>query len=394
MIASMELGTGTGPLRGVRVVEIAGIGPGPHGCQILADLGADVIRVERPGGNGLGVGGVHDLTARGRPSVALDHKRPEAVETVLRLVETADVLVEGMRPGVTERLGLGPDDCLARNPRLVYARMTGWGQSGPLAQASGHDVTYIATAGALFGLGQDHERPHFPGNLLGDFGGGSTYLVIGILAAVLEARTSGHGQVVDAAIVDGTAHLQTMAYGHLAAGLQHADRRATGMLDGGVPFYDVYGTADGRHIAVGPLEAKFYADLCARLAPHLDGRSLPEQFAMDRFAELRETLTATFATRTMADWAEIFEGTDACVAPVLTMVEAAAHPHLAARGTLVERDGVLQPGPAPRFSRTQPSLTTPPAAAPGAQTREALAAWGINDVDDLVADGVAVQQNN
>jgi len=387
---SMQLGQGTGPLKGVRVVEIAGIGPGPHGCQILADLGADVIRVERPGGGGLG-GGPHDLTNRGRPSVALDLKRPEAVETVLRLVETADVLVEGMRPGVAERLGLGPDDCRGRNPRLVYARMTGWGQSGPLAEAAGHDITYIATAGALFGLGQDPDRPHFPMNLLGDFGGGSTYLVIGILAALLEARASGEGQVVDAAIVDGTAHLQTMFYGQLAAGAHRPDRRAGGLLDGGLPFYDVYGTSDGRHVAVGPLEGKFYAELCERLAPYLGERAMPEQYDVARFAEMRETLAATFATRTMAAWAETFEGTDSCVAPILTMTEAAEHPHLVARGTLVEHEGTLQPAPAPRFSRTAATLGAPPAAVPGAQTRDALAAWGIEDVDALIAGGVAIQ---
>jgi alpha-methylacyl-CoA racemase len=310
---------------------------------------------------------------------------------VLRLVETADVLVEGMRPGVTERLGLGPEECLARNPRLVYARMTGWGQDGPLAEAAGHDLTYIATAGALYGLGQDPERPHFPMNLLGDFGGGSTYLVIGVLAALLEARANGAGQVVDAAIVDGTAHLQTMAYGQLAQGIHHADRRVGGMLDGGLPFYDVYGTSDGRHVAVGPLEPKFYADLCARLAPHLGERQMPDQYDPSRFAQMRETLAAVFAARTMAQWSETFEGSDACVAPVLTLTEAAEHPHLAARGTLVEHGGVLQPAPAPRFSRTPPSLTTPPAAVAGADTREALAAWGIEDVDRLLADGVAVQ---
>ncbi|SFC13218.1 alpha-methylacyl-CoA racemase [Nocardioides terrae] len=387
-----QLGQGTGPLRGVRVVEIAGIGPGPHGCQILADLGADVIRVERPGGGRLG-GGPHDLTNRGRPSVALDLKRPEAVQTVLRLAESADVLVEGMRPGVAERLGLGPDDCRARNPRLVYARMTGWGQDGPLAGAAGHDITYIATAGALFGLGQDADRPHFPMNLLGDFGGGSTYLVIGILAALLEARTSGEGQVVDAAIVDGTAHLQTMFYGQLAGGTHHADRRMSGVLDGGLPFYDVYATSDRRHVAVGPLERQFYAELCERLRPFLGDREMPGQFDMTRFGEMRETLAATFATRTMAEWAETFEGTDSCVAPVLTLIEAAEHPHLAARGTLVEHEGLLQPAPAPRFSRTPPTLGAPPAAAAGAHTREALAAWGIDDVDALIDDGIAVEAN-
>src|SRR3954454_2042494 len=244
-----ELGHGTGPLRGIRVVELAGIGPGPHACMILADLGADVIRVDRPGGQPL-TGGPRDFLNRGRPSVALDLKHPDGVATVLRLVETADVLVEGLRPGTTERLGVGPDEWLARHPRLVYGRMTGWGQDGPLARTAGHDLGYIAITGALFGLGQDQSRPHFPGNLVGDFGGGSTYLVIGILAAVLESRLSGEGQVVDAAIVDGTAHLNAMATGFLAGGL-YREERASNLLAGGSPFYDVYETADGKPLAVG-----------------------------------------------------------------------------------------------------------------------------------------------
>ena len=385
---SVRLGRGTGPLKGVKVVELAGIGPGPHACTILADLGADVIRIDRPGGPSLG-GGSLDLTNRGRPSVALDLKEPRAVETVLRLVEDADMLVEGLRPGATERLGLGPEDCLARNPRLVYGRMTGWGQGGPLAQSAGHDMTYIATAGALFGLGQDPARPHFPMNLLGDFGGGSTYLVIGLLAALLEARVSGRGQVVDAAIVDGAAHLQTMAYGHLASGIMH-ERRAAGLLDGGMPFYDVYETADRRHLAVGPIEPQFWATMAELLAPYAVSE-LPGQNDLARHGELKKILTETFLTKTMAEWAAIFEGTDACVAPVLTMTEAAEHPHLKARGTLVEKDGVLQPAPAPRFSRTTPTLTTPPPAIAGQDTRAALAAWGIDDVDDLIEAGVAVQ---
>ncbi|MFT4263370.1 MAG: CaiB/BaiF CoA-transferase family protein [Nocardioides sp.] len=389
-----ELGRGTGPLKGVRVVEIAGIGPGPHACTILADLGADVIRVERPGGNALG-GGAHDLTNRGRPSVALDLKSPEAIETVLRLVETADVLVEGLRPGVTERLGLGPDACLGRNPRLIYGRMTGWGQDGPLAHTAGHDLTYIATSGALFNLGQDPGRPQFPLNLAGDFGGGSTYLVIGVLAALLEARTSGQGQVVDAAIVDGISHLSTMSYAHLRLGALNADRRAAGLLDGGMPYYSTYECSDGRHVAVGPIEPQFYAELGRLLGPYLpppfDAAELPGQWDFDRLDELREILTATFRTRTMAEWAETFEGTDACVAPVLTLTEAADHPHLRARGTLVEVDGVLQPAPAPRFSRTPATLTTPPPTAPGQHTVEALTAWGITGVDGLVESGAAVQ---
>ena len=249
----------TGPLSGVRVVELAGIGPGPHACMVLADLGADVIRVDRPGGQ-FGSGGRHDYLTRGRPNVALDLKHPDAVATVLRLVESADVLVEGLRPGVTERLGLGPDDCLARNPRLVYGRMTGWGQTGPLAQTAGHDLTYLAVAGTLYGLGQEPARPHFPANLLGDFGGGSTYLVVGILAALVQARVSGQGQVVDAAIVDGVAHLNAMYAGHLAAGLAQ-DRRDVNLLGGGAPYYDVYETADGRHLAVAALEPQFYEAL-------------------------------------------------------------------------------------------------------------------------------------
>ncbi|QBX55547.1 CoA transferase [Nocardioides seonyuensis] len=377
-------GQGTGPLRGVRVVELAGIGPGPHACMIMADLGADVIRVDRPGGGFLNVG-KYDVLNRGRPSVALDLKNPEAVETVLRLVESADVLVEGLRPGVTERLGLGPDDCWARNPKLVYGRMTGWGQDGPWSQVAGHDMNYIAITGALHGLGQDRSRPHFPGNLVGDFGGGSTYLVIGVLAALLEVRTSGRGQVVDAAIVDGTAHLNAMASMLRAVGAA-SDRRASGLLDGGTPYYDIYETADGKHLSVGALEPQFYAELVRLL--ELD---LPDRDDLANLPVIREALTARFKERTQAEWAELFDGTDACVAPIIPLGEAAEHPHLAARGTLVERDGIVQPAPAPRFSRTAPTLGPPPAPAPGADTRVALAAWGIDDVDGLIERGVATQ---
>jgi alpha-methylacyl-CoA racemase len=378
-----ELGQGTGPLRGVKVVEVAGIGPGPHACMILADLGADVIRIDRPGG-GMFASGRADLLNRGRPSVALDLKQPAAVETVLRLVEGADVLVEGMRPGAAERLGLGPDECHARNPRLVYGRMTGWGQDGPWAHAAGHDMNYIAITGALHGLGQDRDRPHFPSNLLGDFGGGSTYLVIGILAALVEARTSGRGQVVDAAIVDGTAHLNAMASTFAAVGLD-SGQRASGLLDGGTPWYDVYETADGRHVSVGALEPQFWADLVARI-----GVELPDRDDPANHATIRGALTRRFREKTQAEWSEVFDGTDACVAPVVPLSEAPHHPHLAARGTFVERDGVTQPAPAPRFSRTGASLGAPPAL-PGEHTREALAAWGIDDVDALLADGAATQ---
>jgi alpha-methylacyl-CoA racemase len=382
----VDLGQGAGPLRGVKVVEIAGIGPGPHACMILADLGADVIRVERPGGQLLS-GGATMLLNRGRPSVALDLKQPEAAATVLALVEDADLLVEGMRPGVAERLGIGPEQCHAVNPRLVYGRMTGWGQDGPLAQAAGHDLNYISVAGALFGMGQTPDRPQFPANLVGDFGGGSTYLVIGLLAALLEARASGAGQVVDAAIVDGAAHLNTMTSAFLASG-GYEERRGANLLDGGVPFYDVYETSDGRHVSVGALEPQFYATLIGMLG--LEGTA-PGQAELDRYDELRTLLTDTFKQKTQAEWVELFEGTDACVAGVIPVSEAPQHPHLRARGTFVEHEGLMQPRPAPRFSRTGTALSLPPAPVAGTHTREALTAWGIDDVDGLIERGVAVQ---
>lgn len=382
----IQLGRGTGPLRGLRILEIAGIGPGPHACMILADLGADVIRIERPGGQPLS-GGPHDLLNRGRPSVALDLKAPAAVATVLDLVERADVLVEGMRPGVAERLGLGPTKCQDRNPRLVYGRMTGWGQYGPLAQAAGHDMNYIAIAGALHGLGQDKSRPHFPANLVGDFGGGSTYLVIGILAALLEVRTSGLGQVVDAAIVDGTAHLNAMTAGFLSSG-SYREERAANTLDGGVPYYDIYETADGKHLSVGALEPQFYAQLISILG--IEGVA-PDRDDAAMAGELRQLIATTIASRSQSEWAAIFDGTDACVAPIVPLSEAVEHPHMKAREVFVNRDGLTQPAPAPRFSRTVPSLTTPPPHQPGQDTRSALLAWGISYVDNLISTGAAVQ---
>ena len=376
-----ELGRGTGPLRGVKVVEVAGIGPGPHACMILADLGADVIRIERPGGDMFGAGR-HDVLTRGRPSVALDLKRAESVAAVLDLVEGADVLVEGMRPGAIERLGLGPEDCHERNPRLVYGRMTGWGQDGPWSRTAGHDLNYVAITGALHGLGQDPARPHFPTNLVGDFGGGSTYLVIGILAALLEARISGQGQVVDAAIVDGTAHLNAMASTFASMGL--ASGRGSGLLDGGTPYYDLYETADGQHMSVGPLEPQFYAELVRLLQLDLPDRNDPAHLPA-----IRAALTARFKERSQAEWSELFDGTEACVAPVVPLADAPHHPHLAARGTFVARDEITQPAPAPRFSRTPASLGMAPGG-PGAHTRDALNAWGI-DADVLIASGAATQ---
>jgi alpha-methylacyl-CoA racemase len=288
---------------------------------------------------------------------------------------------------VAERLGIGPEQCQAVNPRLVYGRMTGWGQEGPLAQAAGHDINYISVAGALFGMGQTPDRPQFPANLVGDFGGGSTYLVIGLLAALLEARVSGEGQVVDAAIVDGVAHLNAMTSAFLASGGYH-ERRGANLLDGGVPFYDVYETSDGKHVSVGALEPQFFTALLRTLGLE---DSAPGQADLERYDELRSLLTDTFRQRTQAEWVELFEGSDACVAGVIPVSEAAGHPHLAARGTFVEHEGLVQPQPAPRFSRTAATLGLPPSPAAGAHTREALTAWGVRDVDGLIDRGIAVQ---
>jgi len=368
-----------GPLQGLRVVELAGIGPAPFAAMLLADLGADVVRVDRPGApSPFGRADV-DLLTRGRRSVAVDLKHPDGAGTVLALAERADVLLEGFRPGVTERLGIGPDACLARNPRLVYGRMTGWGQEGPLAHTAGHDVGYIAVTGALHAIGRAGGPPQVPVNLLGDFGGGAMYLVVGVLAALLESRTSGRGQVVDAAIVDGTAHLSTMLLGMLAGGLWQ-DRRGVNLLDTGVPWYDVYETADGGHVAVGALEPQFHAQLLDRLG--LTDVAPPRADP----AALRALLTGTFRSRTRDEWTAVFEGSDACVAPVLSYAEAREHPHLRARGTYVESHGVVQPAPAPRFSRTPGVLDRPPPE-PGQHTREALADWGVTGVDGLFASG-------
>ncbi|MEV6288713.1 CaiB/BaiF CoA-transferase family protein [Kribbella sp. NPDC051770] len=371
-----------GPLRGVKVVELAGIGPAPFACMLLAELGADVLRVERPGG-GLAMGPPeYELVNRGRRSVALDLKRPEAIDAVLQLVGQADILVEGFRPGVAERLELGPEDCWAVNERLVYGRMTGWGQDGPLAQSAGHDIDYLGLSGALHAIGRAGGPPQVPANLLGDFAGGSLYLVIGVLAALTEARLSGRGQVVDAAIVDGSAHLTTMLLGALASGVWKQER-GTNLLDTGAPFYDVYETADGKHMGVGAIEPKFYDELIGLL-----GISPPDRYDVASWPELREQLAAAFAGKTQAEWTEVFDGTDACVAPVLPL--AGEHPHLAARGVFVERDGIRQAAPAPRFSRTPSELGRPPSR-PGEHTREALAEWGVTDVDDLLRSGAAVQ---
>lgn len=376
----------SGPLHGVRVVELVGIGPGPFAAMMLADLGADVIRVDRPGGGALQVAPPErDIMGRGRASVAIDLKNPRGVELVLDLVAKADILLEGFRPGVTERLGLGPDPCHERNPALVYGRMTGWGQDGPLSQTAGHDVNYVSVAGGLDPIGRAGGPPQIPLNLLGDFGGGALYLVAGVLAALTHARATGEGQVVDAAITDGVAHLLAMTVTMQQNGSWNP-ARGTNLLDSGAPFYDVYETSDGRYMSVGPLEPQFYAAFQKALG--LD--DLPGQYEIARWGELRDQLTSTFRTRTQAEWTATFDGTDACVAPVVPLHEAPQHPHNAARGTYVEHHGMVQPAPAPRFSATPATLTTPPSK-PGADTREALVAWGVDDVDSLITDQVAVQ---
>ena len=360
-----------GPLVGLKVVELAGIGPGPHAAMILADLGADVVRIDRPvGGLQLGVPGAPDPMLRGRRRVAADLKDPAGRDRVLRLAERADVLLEGYRPGVTERLGVGPDACHARNPRLVYARMTGWGQDGPLARRAGHDINYISLTGALHAIGRAGERPVPPLNLVGDFGGGSMLLVVGVLAALWEAQRSGRGQVVDAAMVDGVSVLSQMFWGLLG---QRAwiDEPDSNLLDGHAPFYDTYTCSDGRHVAVGSLEPQFYAALLAGLG--LADAELPAQHDRARWPELRARFTAAFATRTRDEWAAVFADTDACVTPVLAFGEAAAHPHLVARAAIVERDGMAQAAPAPRFSRT--ATTTPAAATAAEDVESVLADW-------------------
>ena len=319
---------GNGPLHDVRVIELAGIGPGPHAAMLLADLGADVVRVQRPGGL-TPEGQVGDQLLRGRRIVEVDLKDPAGRDTVLDLVAGADVLLEGFRPGVTERLGLGPQDCAARNPRLVYGRMTGWGQEGPWAPRAGHDINYISVTGVLGAIGRVGERPVPPLNLAGDFGGGSMFLVVGVLAALQERSRSGEGQVVDAAMVDGVNALAQMMWSFRASG-QWSDERGTNLLDTGAPFYDTYACADGGHLAVGSIEPQFYAQLLAGLG--LDPAALPGQFDRDRWPELRAALTDAIAARTRDEWAEVFDGTDACVTPVLSWAEATSHPHMAGAG--------------------------------------------------------------
>ena len=364
-----------GPLKGMKIVELAGIGPGPMCAMLLADLGATVLRVDRKQPVELGTPRPlkYNLLLRNRKSIALDLKKPAAIELVLKLVAGADALIEGFRPGVAERLGLGPDVCSKHNPRLVYGRMTGWGQDGPLASAAGHDLNYIALTGALHAIGREGEPPTPPLNLLGDYAGGSLYLAMGMLAAIIEARQSGQGQVVDAAIVDGTASLMTSIYGMYAGGLSSLER-GTNVLDSGAHFYDVYECADGEWISVAPIEGRFHEELLRRL--EIAPEAIGEQRDRKNWARAKAVLAAKFRTRTRDEWCKLLEGSDACFAPVLSMAEAPRHPHLAARGTFVDIDGVTQPAPAPRFSRT---VTEKPTAPEPPDAQGALEAWLSTD---------------
>lgn len=363
-----------GPLSGLRIVELAGVGPGPMCAMLLADLGADVIRIERTKPSELGVQRPlrYNLTLRSRPAVALDLKSADGKETVLRLVDRADALIEGFRPGVTERLGLGPDACFKRNPRLIYGRITGWGQVGPLAKAAGHDLNYIALTGALAAIGRKDGPPTPPLNLVGDFGGGSLYLALGILSALYERNISGKGQVVDAAIIDGAASLMTQFYGMAAAGLW-SSARGSNALDSGAPFYDVYQCADGRFISVAPIEHKFLQELVERM--NLPGGSADLARDQTRWPELRVLLEREFRSQPLQHWCELLEGFDTCAAPVLGIEEAPTHDHIKMRQTLIDVAGVTQPAPAPRFSRTPAATPTPPQPIEHAEKSQALKAW-------------------
>jgi alpha-methylacyl-CoA racemase len=369
-----------GPLSGFKVIEIAGIGPGPFCTMLLADMGAEVVRIERIGGNDI-LGQRHDVLARGRRSAAFDLKNPAATEAVLKLIDKADALVEGFRPGVMERLGLGPELCLKRNPKLVFGRMTGWGQSGPLADRAGHDINYIALSGTLHAIGG--EAPVVPLNLVGDFGGGGMLLGFGIVCALLEAQRSGLGQVVDAAMTDGSALLMAMIYSLKGNGFW-SNNRGDNFFDGGYPLYGSYRCADGKWLAIGPLEAQFHALFLDMLG--IDDPELRRPSDKARWPELRERLGKVLATKSRDEWCAFFEGSDACVAPVLDLDEAPAHPHNQARQAFVERDGVMQPAPAPRFSRTEPTLSDPPPKA-GEHTRQVLADWGFSpaEIEELAA---------
>jgi alpha-methylacyl-CoA racemase len=373
----------SGPLAGIRIIEIAGIGPGPFAGFMLADLGADIVKIDRPENAGLGDPSTPpgDLLQRGKRSIAVDLKSAEGTEVVLQLAEKADGLFEPFRPGVAERLGIGPDVALARNPKLVYGRMTGWGQDGPYAPTAGHDINYISLAGALFHFGRKGEAPIFPMNMVGDFGGGGMLLAYGMLAGLLHASRTGEGQVVDAAMVDGAASLMMMFHAFRAMGIFDENARGENLLDSGAHFYDVYECADGEYVSIGSIEPQFYAELLKHTA--LEGAELPHQMDKREWGSMKERLAAIFKAKTRDEWCEIMEGTDVCFAPVLRMSEAAAHPHNVHRGTFIERDGIVQPAPSPRFSATPGEVQRSPAHA-GQHTDEVLGEWlGID------GDGVA-----
>ena len=371
-----------GPLSGVKVVELAGIGPGPFCAMLLADLGADVVRVDRMTQVDLGIDRRRQFSVlnRSRRSVSVDLKNPDGVETVLKLVEGADALIEGFRPGVTERLGLGPEECLARNPKLVYGRMTGWGQEGPLAHAAGHDINYIALTGALHAIGSA-DKPSPPLNLVGDFGGGGIYLAFGVCAALLEAKTSGEGQIVDAAMTEGAASLMASIYGMHASG-HWSDQREDNVLDGGSYYYGVYETSDGKFVSIGSIEGKFHDELLQLTG--LQDASTEERNDQSGWPEKKDRMAEVIKSKTRDEWDDIMLGSDVCYAPVLDLSEAPSHPHNVARGSFVEVDGVVQPAPAPRFSRTPGEVQMPPPS-PGQHTAEVLTDWGfsVEDVEKL-----------
>ena len=379
-----------GPLAGLRIVEFAGLGPAPFACMLLADLGAELIRIDRPGNSALGPSGAPgDVMNRGRRAIVLNLKQPEGVELALRLVAGADALVEGFRPGVMEKLGLGPTVCAARNKGLVYARMTGWGQDGPLAHAAGHDLNYIALSGALAAIGRRDSGPVPPLNLVGDFGGGSLYLAFGICAALLERGRSGQGQVLDVAISDGVASLMAPLFAFHSVGLWNAQRQDN-MLDGGAPFYDSYECADGEWITIGSIETQFYQELADKLGEDLGEADLMQRLDRAEWPRRKAQLAGIFRRRTRAEWCELLEGSDVCFAPVLSMAEAPDHPHNRARGAFVERDGVVQPTPTPNFSRSGCALPAPPPK-PGADTRALLGELGCaeDEIEALLAAGIA-----
>lgn len=364
-----------GPLKGIKIVEIGSIGPGPFCAQMLADMGADVIRIDRRGTRGEMIGDKYNILHRNRRSVTVDLKKKEGVETVLKLIEKADALIEGFRPGVTERLGIGPVVSLKRNPRLIYGRMTGWGQDGPLSEAAGHDINYISLSGALHAIGGKDQNPVPPLNLVGDFGGGGLILAFGVVCALLEVKRSGKGQVIDASMVDGSAALMGMFYGFHAAG-GWSDKRGTNMLDSGAHFYGTYETADGKWVSVGSIEPQFYRLLLKHAG--IDDPAFENQMDMQKWPDLKEKLAAVFRTKTREEWCEIMENTDVCFAPVLSFSEVRDHPHNAARKTFIEVEGILQPAPAPRFSRTKPEVKMGPPA-PGEHNESALKDWGFQE---------------